>query len=110
MTDREKIAVALNALAVVLEKPVNELRLTGYYSLLAGSETELVLLAIKQLGKELKWFPKPVEILDKVKSLARDRALARPQLEEPPPTDAEKAKVMEYLGEWKKGKGTAWKW
>ena len=98
---RERATVALAWLGEVHGLSIGATRMQAYLSILADADVDLVEGAIRNLATEADRFPKPVEILKMVQTLARDRVMSTPQLKAPDPTAQERAEIQKIIDDFK---------
>jgi hypothetical protein len=77
MTSDEHVRVvnALTGLAEILDAPLTPGRIAGYLLALDDLEADDLVQAVGQAARECQFFPKPVELRDFARALARRRAV-----------------------------------
>jgi len=76
MTDDDFAPFAQNlaVAAEVLDAPLSELRIRGYYEALKDLPLEAVLLALKHALRDATWLPKPADLRRTIEGESEDRA------------------------------------
>ena len=70
-----------------------------------GTNPDLLVLAISELGRSEDYFPRPAKIITKAKQIARDRVMTGQITEASTPSDDDRAKVAEIVREFSEKMG-----